>query len=51
MLDEFDEMIFLVFLLWSAVFVLRYVSCVLFAKAQLIENKSNPSEQAEIINE
>lgn len=51
MLDEFDEMIFLVFILWSAVFVLRYVSCVLFAKAQLIENKSNPSEQAEIINE
>ncbi len=51
MLDEFDEMVFMVFILWSAAFVLRYVSCVLFAKAQLIENKANSSEQAEIINE
>ena len=51
MLDEFDEMIFTVFVLWSAVFVLRYIACVLFAKAQLIENKNNLTEQEEIIND
>ena len=51
MLDEFDEMIFAVFVLWSAVFVLRYISCVLFAKAQIIGNSDSTTKHEEIVNE
>ena len=40
MLDEFDEMIFIVFMLWGAFIIIRYISYVLYAKAQLMKNKS-----------
>ena len=44
MLDEFDEMLFIVFLLWSAFIIFRYISYILHAKAALINSKTNITE-------
>ena len=47
--DELDDMIFMAFMLWSAIVVLRYASRVCFAKAEMMAEKTQePFQEASV---